>query len=113
MDALATELKLKAEKYLESDEQLCGEEIPVLIADFVIEQFRLQRNYPGHFSEKRIMEDMLRHKSTLVMMTVDCFSHYGAEGETSHQEKNISRNYENAYVSKSLLNSITPYVGVF
>lgn len=36
----------------------------------------------------------------------------GAEGETSHSENGISRSYENADVPKSMLDVITPFVGV-
>ena len=36
----------------------------------------------------------------------------GAEGQTSHSENGISRNYESANVPESLLGAITPMVGV-
>ena len=36
----------------------------------------------------------------------------GAEGETSHSENGISRSYENGDVPDSLLNTITPFIGV-
>lgn len=36
----------------------------------------------------------------------------GAEGQTSHSENGISRNYENADVPSSMLKVITPHVGV-
>lgn len=36
----------------------------------------------------------------------------GAEGETSHSENGISRQYENGDVPESMLKSITPYCGV-
>ena len=36
----------------------------------------------------------------------------GAEGQTAHSENGISRQYENADVPESMLNTITPYCGV-
>lgn len=36
----------------------------------------------------------------------------GAEGQTSHTENGITRQYENADVPDSMLKAITPYCGV-
>ncbi len=36
----------------------------------------------------------------------------GAEGQTSHSENGISRNYENADVPSSMLRVVTPHCGV-
>lgn len=36
----------------------------------------------------------------------------GAEGQTSHSENGISRQYENADVPASMLRVVTPYCGV-
>lgn len=36
----------------------------------------------------------------------------GAEGQTSHSENGISRNYESADVPESLIGAVTPTVGV-
>lgn len=36
----------------------------------------------------------------------------GAEGQTAHSENGISRSYESSDVPESLLNAITPMVGV-
>lgn len=37
----------------------------------------------------------------------------GAEGEVTHTENGITRQYESADVPESMLRSITPHVGVF
>lgn len=37
----------------------------------------------------------------------------GAEGQTSHTENGITRQYENADVPASMLKAITPHVGIF
>ena len=36
----------------------------------------------------------------------------GAEGQTSHAENGITRQYENADIPSSMLKSVTPYCGV-
>jgi hypothetical protein len=36
----------------------------------------------------------------------------GAEGQTGHSENGISRSYESASIPDSMLNEITPFVGV-
>ena len=37
----------------------------------------------------------------------------GAEGQTAHSENGISRSYESADVPESMLDEVTPHVGVF
>ncbi len=36
------------------------------------------------------------------------YNKLGAEGETSHSENGVSRNYENAHIPESMLNTIVP-----
>ena len=111
--AIGYEMLADAQKYLEADEELKDEKIPELVADFVIEKFIQHRNYPDHFTKEAIEKDIHRHMSTVTMAIVDVFAHYGAEGETSHSEKNISRAYESAYISGSLFEDILPFIKVF
>jgi hypothetical protein len=40
------------------------------------------------------------------------YSKRGAEGQTGHSENGISRSYESASIPDSMLNEITPFVGV-
>ena len=110
--AIRYEMLSSAQKYLESDEELKNEKIPELVADFVIEKFVQHRNYPLHYTHEMIESDLCRHKSTIAMAIVDVFAHYGAEGETGHSEKNISRAYESAYISRSLFEDVLPFVRV-
>lgn len=110
MIALNEEIMGRVNEYLSLDDQLKNQIPPFLVIDFVIEKFKEHRHYPKSFDEEQIEEDLRKHLSTLSMCVVDIFSHYGAEGETSHSEKNITRTYENAYMSQSLLNGVLPYV---
>ena len=110
--AIGYEMLRDAQRYLEADEELKDEKIPNLVAEFVIEKFIQHRNYPDSFTYERIEKDLCRHKATIAMAIVDVFAHYGAEGETSHSEKNISRAYESAYVSSSLFEDVLPFVNI-
>lgn len=106
-------IKEKAQAYLDSIPELKGEEPSMLLIDFVVEKYKQQRNYPKHFSENMIDDDMMNHLSTLAMAVVDLKVKEGAEGETSHGENSTSRSYENAYISLSIFNDVLPYVQTF
>ena len=41
----------------------------------------------------------------------ELYNKRGAEGEIAHSENGVSRSYESAGVSTTLLNRITPYIG--
>lgn len=47
-----------------------------------------------------------------VQIALELFNKQGAEGEIAHNENGISRTYENANVSSSLLKEIVPMCGV-
>lgn len=54
----------------------------------------------------------LKYRSLQLQIAVELYNKAGAEGETSHTENGITRNYSSAYVSKELLSRITPYAEV-
>lgn len=100
----------RATEYCGAYEELKGKEIPSLLADFVIEKYRQQRNYPSSFNDEKIEKDMKDHLSTLAMAVVDLFLKMGNEGTTSYSESGIKTAYENAYISLSLFNDVLPFV---
>lgn len=110
MSTLSEELRAKATEYLNDDPQLQGEVPPTLLCDFVIEKYKQHRNFSVSDTDEYMERDMRNHISTLAMAVVDLFAKCGAEGEKSHSEKNISRVYENAYISTSLFEDILPLV---
>lgn len=110
---IAESIKKKATEYFESIPELKGEEPSTLLIDFVIEKYKQQRNFPKHFTEEQIEDDLNAHLSTIAMAVVDLKAKEGAEGETSHGENSTSRSYENAYISLSIFNDILPYVQTF
>ena len=53
-----------------------------------------------------------RYLNLQIRIALELISKLGAEGQISHSENGVSRGYENASISHSLLSEITPYVGV-
>lgn len=53
----------------------------------------------------------VRYALTQVQIAVELFSKMGAEGQVSHSENGISRTWEAADVSPSLLKRIVPFAG--
>lgn len=51
-----------------------------------------------------------KYKNIQIEIAVELYNKRGAEGQTSHNENGISRSYENASVSDSLLSKIIPFV---
>lgn len=69
----------------------------------------LSRRFP--FGEQPTeIED--RYKDLQIRIAVEMFNRLGAEGEITHSENGVSRVYSSAFVSKELLQEITPKAGV-
>ena len=74
-----------------------------LAADIVV-----HRAYP--FLTSYVLADVPNRYDTLqVQIANELYLHRGAEGEKSHSENGVKRDYENGYVSDSLLKKIVPY----
>ena len=69
----------------------------------------LNRRYPFGYPEGTEVEP--KYETVQVKIALELFSKRGAEGEVSHSENGISRGYESASVSPSLLNMVIPKVG--
>lgn len=69
----------------------------------------LDRAYPY---DSEIVEVPNRYAFLQCEIAAYLLNKRGAEGQTAHSENGISRTYESADVPESLLNAITPMVGV-
>ena len=69
----------------------------------------LNRRYPFGVPEDAIVPAMYEHIQ--LQVAVELFSKMGAEGQTAHGENGISRSYEAADISPSLLRRIVPVCG--
>lgn len=96
--------------------KMCGETLPGAPDDDIISVYLqiaaakiLNRAYP--YSE-RIAAVPTRYEQLQCEIAAYMWNKRGAEGETAHSENGINRSYENADVPASMLNQITPFVGV-
>lgn len=69
----------------------------------------LNKRYPFGAPEGAVVE--ARYEHIQLQIAVELFSKMGAEGQTAHNENGISRSYESADVSPSLLRRIVPLAG--
>lgn len=69
----------------------------------------LNRRYPFGPPEGATVPTQYEHVQ--LQIAVELYSKRGAEGQTAHTENGISRTYEAADISPSLLKRITPKVG--
>lgn len=52
-----------------------------------------------------------RYQDLQFRIAMDLYNKIGAEGELSHSENGISRQFESSWVSEQLLSEVTPYCG--
>lgn len=107
-----TDLTTKVQTYINSIDELAGQTPSPMLIDFVVEKFKQHRNYPLHFTDSIIEDDLYKHISTIAMAVVDMISKMGAEGEESHSENGVTRKYESAYISTNIFIDVLPYVNI-
>lgn len=73
------------------------------------EEIVLNRRYPFGVPDGAMVE--ARYEHTQIQIALELYSKMGAEGQTAHSENGISRSYEAADVSPSLLKRIVPLCG--
>lgn len=79
---------------------------------FLLEQAEgivLNRRYPFGAPEGATLSPL--HEQIQIRIALELFSKMGAEGQTAHSENGVSRTYEAADVSPSLLRQIVPMCG--
>lgn len=69
----------------------------------------LNKRYPFGVPEGTTVPAM--YESVQIRVAVELYSKMGAEGQVSHSENGVTRTWEAADVSPSLLKQITPIVG--
>ena len=69
----------------------------------------LNRRYPFGVPDGEVVPPIYEHIQ--LQIAVELFSKMGAEGQTAHGENGISRTFESADVSPSLLRRIIPICG--
>jgi hypothetical protein len=89
------------------------ESFPVSIVDFVIEYVSMNCHFPNSFTEKKIASVLSKGKNSLAMACVDIYGKARAEGEVSHSENGISRQYDSAWITFDLISNFPNYVEIF
>ena len=70
----------------------------------------MNRLYPFGWEDNKPLPSKYDYKACEIACYL--YNKRGAEGQTGHSENGISRSYESASVPDSMLNEITPFVGV-
>ena len=69
----------------------------------------LNKRYP--FGAPEGAKVPVAYENIQIRVAVELFAKMGAEGQTAHGENGVSRTYESADVSPSLLKAIVPIIG--
>lgn len=69
----------------------------------------LNRMYPFGYPDGAAVPS--RYEVVQIEIAIELWNHRGAEGQISHSENGISRGWDSAWVSSSLLSRIIPMVG--
>lgn len=69
----------------------------------------INQRYPF---DDTVVDVPVRYQDLQVRIAAELYAKLGAEGQTSHSENGIGRVWESADVAQSLLEEITPVVGV-
>ena len=104
---MTNEAKIEKLKVLISPDTASDELLSYLLEQS--EGIILNRRYPFGAPEGATLSPM--HEQIQFRIVVELFSKMGAEGETMHTENGVSRTYEAADVSPSLLRQIIPVCG--
>lgn len=104
---MTNEEKIKRLAVLISPDTAENELLSILVEQS--EGIVLNRRYPFGVPEEASVPRVYEHIQ--LQIAVELFSKMGAEGQTAHGENGISRSYEAADVSPSLLRRIIPVCG--
>lgn len=104
---MTNEEKIKRLAVLISPDTADSELLAILVEQ--AEGIVLNRRYPFGVPEDAAVPSVYEHIQ--LQIAVELFSKMGAEGQTAHGENGISRNYESADISPSLLKRIVPVCG--
>ena len=100
-----------------------GETDTDLLADIVesAKEAILSRRFPfGDYPTRTVEVDGQETEETYVepryldlqfRIALDLYNRIGSENQLAHEENGINRVYESSWISKQLLNEITPFVG--
>lgn len=104
---MSNEERLEALKVLISPDTAADNLLMMLLEQ--AEGIVMNRRYP--FGAPEGMEMPTQYENVQIRIALELYSKMGAEGQTAHDENGISRTWESADVSPSLLKTIMPLCG--
>lgn len=111
VETLTTTVQNKALAYItETGETMSV--FPLSIVDFVVEYAINESHFPSDYTDEQIGTRLSKCVSALAMACIEVYSRTGAEGEKTHSENGISRQYDGAWISARLHDVLPNYVGV-
>lgn len=81
----------------------------LLLINRAIANVEIKRNYPDHWTEDMIDDDMEKYQYVIFDAVVYAYGKMGAEGESSHSENGIVRSYVD---ESKLYVDVIPFVKV-
>jgi hypothetical protein len=105
----ANEMLEKLKLYLNIDTDDTEQDTVLLFLLDLAGNKLLERLYPFDSTKTEVPA---RYQFKQIEIALFLYNKQGAEGQTSHSENGISRAYENADIPDSLMQGITPFVGV-
>lgn len=76
--------------------------------DNAIRAVMLKRNYPNSMSDVNVINDLERHWSLIVELAITKYDMVGMNGQTSHAENGVTRNWR---TEDEILGDVFAYVG--
>ena len=114
MDELKSAIRTLAMNYWNEtvDESGTLETFPMSIVGFVLEYAIGYCHFPPSFNEAKKVAILNEFQNSLAMACVDVYAKAGAEGEKSHTENGVTRQYSNSYIDRHLTDKLPNYVTV-
>lgn len=111
VETLTTTVQSKALAYItETGETMVT--FPLSIVDFVIEYAINESHFPSDYKDEQIGTRLSKCTNALAMACVEVYARAGAEGQKSHSENGISRQYDGTWISSRLHDVLPNFVGV-
>lgn len=113
MEELLEMINTKATQYWnETDDSEPIEKFPSSIIDIVVESYINYINFPKSFDEEQIVSELSGYKNKIASECVTVYSKAGAEGELTHTENGITRQYDSSWLSKGAYDGVATYATV-
>lgn len=81
-----------------------------IIVKAIVREFIQKREYPDTMSDEEVLADLEKYYATMLRLAEYDYNMIGAEGQTSHSENGVSRQFVDR---NSFFNDVYKYVRIF